>query len=185
MSSLAGLTRPWSGRAYRHIPADRGHDVRDLRYARRRSSGRWHREGQPTLYLASDPAVAIGEFARHLARDRDGSLMPARRAVYELGVRLERTVDLRDRRVLRLIGRTDAPQCWLDVRVARAVATFFRDSLGVEGLLVPSVAHLDAADRFNVVCFLENLPENPRTFLPRARRRSIVAVTPADDETAG
>lgn len=178
MATLADLVQPWSGRAYRHIPADAGYDVRDLRFAGRRSSGRWHWRGQPTLYLASSPAVAISEFARHLAIDRGGQLVAARRAVHELGVRLERTVDLRDRRVLAHIGRDDAPHCWLDPRIARAVATFFRHALDVQGLLVPSVGHLDDADRFNVVCFLENLPDDPRRFLPRARRRAIVDVEP-------
>jgi RES domain-containing protein len=176
--SLADHIGPWQGTAFRHIPADAGYDIRDLRYAGRRSSGRWHWQGQPTLYLASDSAVAIGEFARHLAVDRAGIAAAARRAVYELGVRLERAVDLRDPAVLRLIGRDDAPECWLDPRIARAVATFFRDSLDLQGLLVPSVVHLDDASRFNVVCFLENLPEAPRSFLPRARRRSTVTVEP-------
>ena len=179
MASLADHIGPWQGTAFRHIPADAGYDIRDLRFAGRRSSGRWHWQGQPTLYLASDSAVAIAEFARHLAVDRGGIAAPARRAVYELGVRLERVVDLRDSRVLRLIGRDDAPECWLDPRIARAVATFFRDSLDLQGVLVPSVAHLDDEGRFNVVCFLENLPETPRSFLPRARRRSTVAVEAA------
>lgn len=178
MATLAQCIGPWAGPAYRHIPADRGFDVRDLRYAHRRSSGRWHWEGQPTLYLASDAAVAIGEFARHLAVDRAGAPLPARRTVYELGVKLERTIDLRDPVVLRLIGREDAPACWLDVRIARAVGTFFRDSLAVQALLVPSVAYLDDRERFNVVAFLENLPDNPRAFLPRARKRATVQVEP-------
>lgn len=180
MASLADRIRPWAGTGFRHIPADAGRDIRDLRYAGRRSSGRWHWQGQPTLYLASDAAVAIAEFARHLAVDRGGRAAPARRAVYELGVRIERCVDLRDPAVLRLIGRDDAPGCWLDPRIARAVGTFFRDSLEVQALLVPSVAYLDDGARFNVVCFLENLPPAPRSFLPRARRRSTVTVEPAD-----
>jgi RES domain-containing protein len=184
VSSLAELVRPWEGTAYRHIPADAGFDVRDLRFAGRRSDGRWHWRGQPTLYLATDSAVAIAEFARHLALDRGGVVIPARRAVYQLGVRLDRTIDLRDRKVLDLIGRDDAPQCWLDPRVARAVATFFRDALEVQALLVPSVAYLDAPDRFNLVCFLENLSANPRAFLPRARRRATVVVEP-DPEAIG
>jgi hypothetical protein len=45
---------------------------------------------------------------------------------------------------------------------------------------VPSVAYLDEPTRFNVVCFLENLPPTPRSFLPRARRRTTVTVEPAD-----
>ena len=81
-----------------------------------------------------------------------------------------------------MIGRDDAPACWLDVRIARATATFFRDTLDVQALVVPSVVYLDAADRYNVVAFLENLPERVRTFLPRARRRSRVTVEPADPE---
>jgi RES domain-containing protein len=178
LPALVDLVRPWSGRAYRHIPADGRYDIRDLRFAGRRSSARWHWRGQPTLYLASSPAVAISEFARHLALDRGGALLAARRAVYELGVELERTVDLRDPRVLSHVGRDDAPGCWLDERIARAVATFFRDSLDVQAVLVPSVAHLDDVERFNLVCFLENLPDNPRRFLPRARRRATVEVEP-------
>ncbi|HSK92744.1 MAG TPA: RES family NAD+ phosphorylase [Candidatus Angelobacter sp.] len=181
MPALTDLVRPWEGRAFRHIPAESGYDVRDLRFAGRRSSGRWHWQGQPTLYLASTQAVAISEFARHLAVGRGGALLRARRAVYEIGVRIERSVDLRDRRVLAHIGRDDAPACWLDERIARAVATFFRDSLAVQALLVPSVAHLDDADAFNLVCFLENLPGSPRSFLPRARRRTTVDVEPDSD----
>jgi RES domain-containing protein len=178
VASLADHIGPWLGTAFRHIPADSGYDIRDLRHAGRRSSGRWHWQGQRTLYLASDSAVAIAEFARHLAVDRGGIATSARRAVYELGVRLDRIIDLRDPQVLRLIGRDDAPECWLDPRIARAVATFFRDSLDLQAMLVPSVAHLDDAERFNVVCFLENLPDSPRAFLPRARRRSTVSVEP-------
>lgn len=184
MRSLADLVRPWSGTAYRHIPAGASYLVRDLRFAGRRSHGRWHWRGQPTLYLASDAAVAIGEFSRHLAVDRGGAVPGARRTVYELGVRLERTVDLRDASVLELIGRTDAPECWLDARIARAVATFFRDALDVHAILAPSVVHLDDPSRFNLVAFLENLPANPRTFLPRARRRATVTVEPAPPEPA-
>ena len=183
-ASLAELVRPWQSTAYRHIPADAGYDVRDLRFAGRRSDGRWHWRGQPTLYLATDAAGAIAEFARHIALDRGGELVPARRAIYQLGVKLARTVDLRDPQVLALIGRDDAPECWLDERISRAVGTFFRDALRVEAILVPSVAHLDATDRHNIVCFLENLPENPRRFLPRARRRATVTVEPDPEASA-
>lgn len=179
MVSLADHVRPWSGSAYRHIPADAGYDIRDLRFAGRRSSGRWHWQGQPTLYLASDAGVAIGEFARHLAVDRGGIAATTRRTVYELGVRLGRVVDLRDPEVLRLIGRDDAPECWLDMRIARAVGTFFRDAVRAEALIVPSVACLGESDRFNLVCFLENLPERVRDFLPRARKRATVTVEPS------
>jgi hypothetical protein len=121
----------------------------------------------------------VAEYARHLAVDRGGRLTPARRMVYELGIRLDRVVDVRDPRVLALIGRDDAPECWLDTRISRAVATFFRDTLAIQAILVPTVAYLDDSRRFNVVCFLENLPSTPRSFLPRARRRSIVTIEPA------
>ena len=178
--ALVDEIRPWSGTAFRHIPADAPFDVRDLRFAGRRSAGRWHWQGQPTLYLASDAGVAIGEVARHLAVDRGGAAIPSTRAVYEVRLEVDRSLDLRQRSVLAMIGRDDAPQCWLDERIARATATFFRDTLGVQALLVPSVASLDAPGRFNVVAFLENLPDRVRSFLPRARRRSVVTVEPAD-----
>jgi RES domain-containing protein len=184
VASLPDLVLPWAGTAYRHIPADAGYDIRDLRFAGRRSDGRWHWRGQPTLYLASDAGVAIGEFARHLAVDRGGAVVPARRTVYELGVRIDRVIDLRDPTVLQLIGRDDAPGCWLDPRIARAVATFFRDALEVQSMIVPSVVHLDDPGRFNVVVFLENLPATPRAFLPRARRRASVSVEPEPPEAA-
>lgn len=184
--ALAEKIRPWSGPAFRHIPAEGAHDVRDLRFAGRRGAGRWHWQGQRTLYLASDAGVAIGEFARHLAVDRGGSVTPARRAVYEVRLDVDRALDLREQSVLAMIGRDDAPACWLDERIARATATFFRDTLDVQALIVPSVAYLDDPGRFNIVAFLENLPERVRTFLPRARRRSTVTVEPAEAaEAAG
>ena len=178
MPGLADLVRPWSGTAYRHIPARSGLDVRDLRFAGRRGDGRWHRQGQPTFYLASDQRVAIAEFARHLAVDRDGRIRAARRTVYSMRAALERTIDLREPPALRLLGRDDAPGCWLEARICRAVASFLRDTLGVQGLVVPSVAYLDDPARFNVVCFLEHLPADPRRFLTRVRRRATVDVTP-------
>lgn len=178
MPGVADLVRPWAGPAYRHIPARSGWDVRDLRFAGRRSDGRWHRQGQPTLYLASDQRVAITEFARHLAVDRDGRIRAARRTVFSLHASIARTLDLREPRVLRLLARDDAPGCWLEPRVCRAVASFLRDALGVQGVIVPSVAFLDEPRHFNVVCFLEHLPTDSRTFLSLVRRRATVDVTP-------
>jgi RES domain-containing protein len=183
---LADLVRPWAGTAYRHIPAGSRWDVRDLRFAGRRGDGRWHGQGQPTLYLASDQRVAIAEFARHLTVDRDGRVRAARRTVFSMHVALERTIDLREPAALGLLARDDAPACWLEPRICRAVASFLRDALGVEGLVVPSVAYLDEPARYNVVCFLEHLPADPRRFLTRVRRRATVDVTPltADVELA-
>lgn len=178
MPGLADLVGPWAGTTYRHIPAGSHWDVRDLRFAGRRGDGRWHRQGQPTLYLASDQRVAIAEFARHLSVDRDGRIRSARRTVFSLHVALERTIDLRERAALRLLARDDAPACWLEPRICRAVASFVRDALGAQALIVPSVAQLDEPDRFNVVCFLEHLPTDARTFLTRPRRRATVEVTP-------
>ena len=187
MAGLADRVRPWSGTAYRHIPAASPYGVRDLRYARRRGDGRWHVQGQPTLYLAGDQQVAVTEFARHLAVDRDGRIQVARRTIYSLSVVLERTIDLRDPGVLAVIGREDAPGCWLDARVCRAVATFFRDALPVQGLVVPSIAFLDDPARWNLVCFLERLAGDSRTFLTRVRRRTTVEITPlaGEEEAAG
>jgi RES domain-containing protein len=102
--------------------------------------GRWSRPGQPTIYLAGDPGVALAEFARHCSADGgapEGSLWTIR-------VALDDVSDLRqadDATVL------DRDRC-------RALADELRGA-GVEGILVPSVAFLDRRDRFNVVLFAE------------------------------
>ena len=63
--ALDPLARPWSGAAFRHIPAGSPVGVLDFRFAGRSADNRWNAQGEPTVYLASDRGVALAELARH------------------------------------------------------------------------------------------------------------------------
>jgi hypothetical protein len=102
--------------------------------------GRWNRAGQPTIYFATDPGVALAEFGRHAPEDG----APPIASLWRLRLSLEEVSDVR--------GLPD--DVVLDRRRSRALADDLR-SLGLMGMLVPSVAFLDNRDRFNVVIFAE------------------------------
>ena len=38
------------------------------------TGGRWSRPGQPTIYLAADPGVALAEFGRHMPTNGDEAI---------------------------------------------------------------------------------------------------------------
>jgi RES domain-containing protein len=119
---------------------------------------RWSRPGQPTIYLGGDPSLALAELARHLPAG-DG-FPPA--WVWTVDVRLDAVVDLRSQ---------DA--AWvLDAERCRDVASDLRRR-GAEGLIVPSVAFLDRADRSNLVIFAERIGELDRAISDPNRVVSI------------
>ena len=64
--SIQSYIQPWQGNAVRHIPqlADRQYDVYDFSYAGRSAENRWNLQGEPTLYLAKEKNVALGEIGR-------------------------------------------------------------------------------------------------------------------------
>jgi hypothetical protein len=157
--ALDDLIRPWSGAVCRHIPDGSPYSVLYTRFAARSQTNRWNRPGEPTLYFASDHAVLIGEYARHLRDDRHlslGPLMPPRR-IYDLQLRLNAVLDLRDPDVCAALSLTDAPACFLDREVARAVAGFVRKTTRAQALLTASMVFLDAPDRWVMALFLERL----------------------------
>jgi RES domain-containing protein len=164
---VAAYLRPWDGAGYRHIPAGAGFDVLDARFAARASTNRWNERGDPTLYLAGDRAVALAEFARHLREDFSPALGPvlAERALYRLRLRLRAVLDLRDAEARRTLGLHGDLGQFLAIPYARATATFVRRTSPAEGLLVPSMAFLDDATRWNLVLFLEKLPSDLATFI--------------------
>ena len=104
--------------------------------------GRWSRPGEPTIYLAGDPGVALAEFGRHLRPDD----LEARGSLWTLRVALDDAVDLRD----------TADHTTLDHEQCHSMASRWRRN-GMGGLIVPSVALLDRRDRFNVVLFADVL----------------------------
>lgn len=163
----------WSGDAYRHVPADIHADVLDFRFAGRASENRWNEAGEPTLYLAGDEGVLIAEWGRHFAINRDTGLRTdtVQRAVYRLSLTLNRLIDLRQPAVWEELSLTNAPTCFLEMSVARAISRFFRETTPAQGLIVPSAAFLDRLDRWCLVLFLNKLPAESSAW--------ITAVEPA------
>ena len=159
---------PWSGTAYRHLPAGVSYDVLDLRHAGRGAENRWNEQGEPTFYLGGDVGVVIAEFARHFEVGRSRTLAGGAitRTVYRLEVVLQRVHDLRDPTLCAALSLREAPLCFLDRAIARATARFLRRTTAAQALLVPSVAMLDKPDRWVMVLFLEKLPADPRRFIP-------------------
>ncbi|MBI3978150.1 MAG: RES family NAD+ phosphorylase [Chloroflexi bacterium] len=165
--AISSLLRPWSGRAYRHIPAGSPYDVLDFRLAGLAADNRWNRQGEPTVYLASDRAVALAEFARHLEQDRSPAISRGTiaRAVFRLHVSVDALFNLCERAGRQALSLQGAPVCFLDKAIARAVAEFLRRTTSAQALRAPSVAFLDNPDRWILVLFLEKLPADPRQFV--------------------
>jgi hypothetical protein len=124
---------------------------------------RWSRSGQPTIYLAGDPAVAIAELARHMPIGQWA--VPA--SVWTLDVHLEAVVDLRT-----------ADGTWtLDAERCRDMASDLRRR-GTQGLLVPSIAFLDRPDRADLVVFAEVVGSMDRAICNPRRLLTIFPTPP-------
>ena len=168
--SLGSHVAPWSGAAYRHLPEGSPYDVLDFRYAGRDPTNRWN-EGEPTLYLASDEAVALAELARHFELTRTPGLARlVERRLYRLELGLDRVLDLCAPAAWEVLGLADAPRCFLEKTVARATAHYARYGLGVQAVRVPSVAFLDDVSRWCLVVFLERVPTD---FVKRVERGAL------------
>jgi RES domain-containing protein len=164
---VSAFIRPWEGTGIRHIPAGSRFDVLDTRFAGLARDNRWNEPGSPTFYVASDLGVAVAEFGRHMAEERDGAgaRLVQERAVYRLEVRVRALLDLRDPQVRGALGLQGGARRFLDVAVARATANYVRRTTAADALLVPSVAFLDDPARWNLVLFLEKFPPDLSTFI--------------------
>lgn len=166
---MADLGTPWIGSAYRHIPDDPQFDVLDFRFAGFQPGNRWNARGEPTLYLAGDPGVLVAEWGRHLGAGFSGELPDrvAMRKVYQLHLRLDAVIDLRDWRHAHDAGVSD-PLGWvLEKDRTRSIAQQLRNATPAQGILVPSVAFLDDLTRWNLVVFLDKLPADPHVWIQR------------------
>jgi RES domain-containing protein len=173
VAGLRDFLVPWSGSAYRHIPAGAQADVLDFRALGWSADNRWNFLGERTLYLASDRAVAIAEFGRHYREDTSAGLQAPMvpRQIYRLQIEIQHLLDLRDPALLELLAIDSPPYRLLDRRVARAIAHYLRFVTAAQAILVPSVAFLDDVTRWVGVLFLEKLPDDPGAF--------VTAVEPA------
>lgn len=153
--------------AYRHLPTGSSYSLLDFRFAGMGPDNRWNEPGERTLYLAGDRGILLAEWGRHFDVDRTAALQPelAERTVYRLMLRIEHVLDLRAPETWQALSLDEAPTCFLDRAVARATARYLRRTTTAQALLVPSVAMLDQAHRWNLVVFLDKLPEDPARFI--------------------
>ena len=179
--SLDEFIRPWSGSAYRHLPADSPYAPTDFRFAARSSENRWNEAGKPTLYLASDTGVAIAEFARHITRDYQPGLLssPLKRRMFRFGLRLDSVLDFCSPEAWSALSQLPtAPQSFLDKALARATANYVRVATSAVAIRVPSVAFLDDLTRWSLVVFLDKLPSDPEKFVTDVEEEAVIYVGP-------
>ena len=112
---------------------------------------RWHRPGEPTVYLALDAGVAVSEAGRHL--EPDGQAQCQR--IFRLAVNAADIADLTDPIVLQHLRLAAQPTWFLDRDRARRVASRLRREGPARGLLVPSAAFVDDPSRANLVLFMD------------------------------
>jgi RES domain-containing protein len=174
------LLLPWSGLAFRHVPTADPAKVLDTLPSALRGSGRWHRSGEHTLYLAGDRAIVLAEFARHMLDTRPtGATRGLRvRHVFQLRVELERVADLRNPET-RAALHLDADPVWIrDSTRTQAVAGALRHGSAAQAILVPSMAFVDQPERWNLVVFREHIDPYPGAALTSLREVGVIR--PAD-----
>jgi RES domain-containing protein len=141
----------FTGPTFRSVPETGPFDPEAL-VSDEGATDRWNGPGEPTLYLALDPGVAIAEAGRHLATHADSQRICQR--IMRLAVTAARIVDLRDRDSAAAAGLS-SPLDILDRETARTVAAGLRRNGSFGGILVPSAAFVDDPARANLVLFME------------------------------
>ncbi len=135
----------------------------------RSNDNRWNAYGEPTMYLAGDPGVVIAEWGRNFGSRRAMEVGPSSitRSVFRLTLRLQHVIDLRDPDVIEVLRLSDAPECFLDRQTARAIAHSLRTTTAAQAMLVPSIAFLDDLTRWNLVVFVDKLPDDSSSWIQR------------------
>lgn len=176
--NIAEYIKPWIGYALRHIPDIETADVRDFKYCALSKTNRWNSMGEPTLYLAKDKSVAIGEFSRHFSEDRSPKLATRihRRQIWKFSVELNKTIDLCNLETCEALSLADPPNCFSNIQIARSTATFLRNALKIEAIFVPSMVFMDDLSKWCLVVFLENLPEDSTQFFPKVKKTSFLDI---------
>lgn len=174
--ALSDHLQPWSGLAWRHIPADSPYDVLDFRFAGRSAENRWNEQGAPTLYLAGDEGVLVAEWGRHFQTDRSARLQQTtvERSTYSLEVTIDHVLDLRSAKICHALSLDNAPHCFADFGIARATANFVRSTTIAQAVFAPSMGFLDDPERWCLVAFLEKLPPDPRSFITSVTPRGTL-----------
>jgi RES domain-containing protein len=155
LDDVLARSKPWHGHGFLHVPAHVDPDGVTVGDLVSDSEGRWNRGGQPTLYLACDPAVAVSEFVRHLDVAPDAPPEDDRSLVC-VALALPQVVDLRDPDVASAFGIVAAPTAFLDETVSRRVSAAIRERIPFGGVLTPPMAFLDQPERWNLVVFADD-----------------------------
>lgn len=173
------LVTSWIGGGYRHINAESNRDILDFSYAGQFPDNRWNAPGQPALYFAGDIGVAIAEWGRRFPVSFDtDALKPATRDVYRLQFRFDAVLDLRNPEIIRQLHIPDAPTAFRDKLMTRSLATQIRHSTRAQAMLVPSIAFLDDLTRWNLVVFLDKMPEPTASWITKVERVGPLAWNP-------
>lgn len=168
MVRLQQLVRPWAGTGIRHVAAGRSRPVLDDTYLGVAANNRWNHAGIPAYYFAPDLAVVTAEFARHVAADPyPGAVLLLERDIWEVGIHLQHTLDLRDPAVVGAMGAPPIRTWIFDGSRTRAASEHLRAQTDAQGLIVPSVAFLDDPDRCNVVVFRDRVDPSAVFGVPR------------------
>jgi RES domain-containing protein len=138
---------PVSTRAFSTGPAGARLDVSRLPST---EANRWSRQGEPTIYLAGDPGVALAELGRHWEEQR-GEV-----AIWSLHLALRAAADLRDPATRAILDVPDDPRWILDQDRCHALASRLRWGGTHDGMIVPSAAFLDDPSRWNAVVFADD-----------------------------
>lgn len=155
---LAALAKPvrattWSCRGY-ELPSSSATDLISDK------PNRWSAEGEPTIYLSGDPALALVESGRH------PDDLEAHARLVEVDLALARLIDLRDDDVRRTLDLPGDSGWILDRDRTRTVAQGIRISGAADGLLVPSAGALDQPDRWNAVVFADDQAQVAASLAP-------------------
>ena len=144
-------TTSFRGHAFRCVP-DNGPVELESLVSTDGENDRWNHPGEPTLYLALDPGVAIAEAGRHHEPAADAESC---QRLLRLEVATDELLDLREPSTADALGVDGAPFTFLDRDRARQLASRIRREGSAKGLIVPSAAFLDDASRGNLVLFAE------------------------------
>ena len=173
--ALDSLQRAWSGIGLRHVPTGATHGILDATHAARSRRNRWNEAGTPTFCFASDIAVVVAEFARHIQAELpDGEPERQARDVWRVPISLGRLIDVRDPATSASIGLSKIDDWIGDIDRTQATARYVRQHADVQGLLVPSMGFLDDAARWNVVVYLDRIDPQATFGTPVFLRRIVL-----------
>ena len=97
---------------------------------------RWNAEGEPTIYVSSDPGLALLESGRHPSDLEDGLRL------FTMELHIPKALDLRDGRVREALSLSDDYHWILDRELTVELGGSLRRAGTNDALIVPSAASI-------------------------------------------